>query len=853
MQIFNFVIVFCWICTIKTVGSGTITDTYGNVAYGNGTISWADPPSGMSYKTVNGYDPGTLSMLYDVVRGFVNTVQSQPFPFNIINDVLNGDFDISTRYMELIDVVTGFAVCFVIGLLFVIFFPLCGCCFCCCRCCGNCGGDLKYEEDPNEDCKRMGFAQALFIMSLLLATSAACVYITNDNFTVAIKYADTSIADNLDDVNTYINNTIMQFQYVAVGMYTIVSDSITADITGIGKVMSDAVQANLNITPVITAVTDLDTSLQAIKTALDQSVTDITALQSAANTLTTDLNALSSDIGTTKSSCSSDCTPTTACDGFDETALVVSADFSTLPDLTSVQSSIDGVVAQNLTGIAQTAQSQLDNMETTIDSSTSSARSSIQSSLDSFKSTLNTMVDDFVTQVNGAIDTYSLKTEIGKFFQSAIDYDVYRQYFGYGLMGLFSFIPLLMIGGIMCGCCCGDAEAKPSERPCCSSCGGCLMMLAVAIMFLIGALLMLLTTVTFMIGGNLEKICQSFIDLTVFSDFIDQGAIPSFHLGTMILGDPTVNISVYSLILGCRMNKAPFTILSLDKIIPIDNYLNYSTYLTSIDSDINGISSSVDISSFQVLTPDMESSLNDFSNSGIDGIDFAAINTSLAQHLVTFDINTLISSMTSIKNQCTGTSDSRWATHISDAETIRDVTIPAVTTAQSNLQTSISSLESAISGIMAKINNTLSTARAADNEIQNNMASVILQAAIDFKNQILAYIDSYIVEVRDLIFNELAACLPIWNLYDSFTTTFCSYTLDALNTFWFAIGWGLFFFTPVIIVGVKLSKYYRKLSEDEDDDGDDDEDDGYNGYHNGSRQHRLRSPRRFNKVSPQYY
>ncbi|CAC5419043.1 PROM1 [Mytilus coruscus] len=710
-------------CIILTVGSGTITDTYGNVAYGNGTVSWADPPSGMSYKTVNGYDPGTLSMLYDVVRGFVNTVQSQPFPFSIINDVLNGDFDISTRYME--------------------------------------------EEDPNEDCKRMGFAQALFIMSLLLATSAACVYITNDNFTVAIKYADTSIADNLDDVNTYINNTIMQFQYVAVGMYNIVSDSITADINGIGKVMSDAVQANLNITPVITAVTDLDTSLQAIKTALDQSVTDITALQSAANTLTSDLNTLSSDIGTTKSSCSSDCTPTTACDGFDETALAVSADFSTLPDLTSVQSSIDGVVAQNLTGIAQSAKSQLDNMETTIDSSTSSARSSIQSSLDSFKSTLNTMVDDFVTQVNGAIDTYSLKTEIGKFFQSAIDYDVYRQYFGYGLMGLFSFIPLLMIGGIMCGCCCGDTEAKPSERPCCSSCGGCLMMLAVAIMFLIGALLMLLTTVTFMIGGNLEKICQSFIDLTVFSDFIDQNAIPSFHLGQMILGDPSVNISVYSLILGCRMNKAPFTILSLDQIIPIDNYLNYSTYLTSIDSEINGISSSVDISSFEVLTPSMESSLNDFSNSGIDGIDFAAINTS-----------------------------SRWATHISDAETIRDVTIPAVTTAQSNLQTSISSLESAISGIIAKINNTIDTARAADNEIQNNMASVILQ-----------------------IFNELAACLPIWNLYDSFTTTFCSYTLDALNSFWFAIGWGLFFFTPVIIVGVKLSKYYRRLSEDEDDDG----------------------------------
>jgi len=37
-------------------------------------------------------------------------------------------------------------------------------------------------------------------------------------------------------------------------------------------------------------------------------------------------------------------------------------------------------------------------------------------------------------------------------------------------------------------------------------------------MFIIGGLLMLLTTVTFMIGGNFEKICQSFVDLSIFSD-----------------------------------------------------------------------------------------------------------------------------------------------------------------------------------------------------------------------------------------------------------------------------------------------------------------------------------------------
>lgn len=98
---------------------------------------------------------------------------------------------------QLINYAMGFAVCVVIGLLYVVFLPLCGCCFCCCRCCGNCGGDLKavtintskefflsmtisfsgfyiqhisalQEYDDNEDCKRMGFAQAVFLLAVLM-------------------------------------------------------------------------------------------------------------------------------------------------------------------------------------------------------------------------------------------------------------------------------------------------------------------------------------------------------------------------------------------------------------------------------------------------------------------------------------------------------------------------------------------------------------------------------------------------------------------------------------------------------------------------------------------------------------
>ncbi|VDI09443.1 prominin 1 [Mytilus galloprovincialis] len=114
---------------------------YGNVAYGNGTISWADIPSGFSYKTVNNYDPGGLEGLYKMARGFINMIQPDPFPYG--KSLLNLHLHQQHILYLVINASMGFGICFGIGLLFIIIFPICGCCFCCCRCCGNCRPDMK--------------------------------------------------------------------------------------------------------------------------------------------------------------------------------------------------------------------------------------------------------------------------------------------------------------------------------------------------------------------------------------------------------------------------------------------------------------------------------------------------------------------------------------------------------------------------------------------------------------------------------------------------------------------------------------------------------------------------------------
>ncbi|KAL3863600.1 hypothetical protein ACJMK2_005351, partial [Sinanodonta woodiana] len=61
--------------------------------------------------------------------------------------------------------------------------------------------------------------------------------------------------------------------------------------------------------------------------------------------------------------------------------------------------------------------------------------------------------------------------------------------------------------------------------------------------------------------------------------------------------------------------------------------------------------------------------------------------------------------------------------------------------------------------------------------------------------------------------NKLGKCTPLWNLYNSLLlVSFCKYTVDAFNGFWFSIGWCIFFFMPGIILAVILEKYFRRMN-----------------------------------------
>ncbi|XP_076461507.1 prominin-1-A-like [Babylonia areolata] len=742
------------------------SDAHGNVVYDNGTVVFVRPfPVGnVVYKTSTDYDDLGLGILFAFARSFINTVQSEPFPFDILKGMMNGEFNFSENYMEVVNYAMGLAVCLAIGLLFVLLFAMCGCCLCCCRnCCGNCGGDGEQTFDPNEGCKRMGYGQFLFMMAACMFVAGCCVYVTNDQFASAVSFANSTTANNLDDIETYISNTIDEFNYLLVDLYSLIHEAIVQDIDKLGTLVEEALEDILNVDAVFDSVHELDTSVDAVSTSLSQVRSDLNTLKAAVSSLSTALDTLANDVDSTTAGCPSDCSPN-QCSLIDSDDIRGSAmNTSNLPNLDSVQIAVDDVKAANLSGLADSAESSLDQISVTVDSDTASVRTAVNTTMSDYAVLIQGATGSVLTDMQNALPVADTKKLLGGYFATAQEYDIYRQYVGMGLAGAFMALVGLLVLGMMLGVLCDDKKKLPTERGFCSNCGGCLIMVAVMLMFLLGPPLMLLTTISFLLGGLFEKTCQPLFDLSIFSEFVDTGAIPGFSLGLLLLGNSSVNLRMYDILLGCRADKAPFDLMKLNTKIPLDDYLNYTKYLSGLDENLNNISN-VDISSYKVLTPAMEQALTNLQNSGINSINFTDIDNQLNQSASSFNTGSAISTMTTIKSQC-------------------------VDPTKAALKASLAILEADLAPVDGNINTSLTVGRAANDRIQNNMTDLLTE-----------------------VYNEIGRCTPLWNLYRSFTVMLCNYGVDALNGFWFSLGWGLFFFIPVVIVGVTLSGFYSTMT-----------------------------------------
>ncbi|KAK3095244.1 hypothetical protein FSP39_012090 [Pinctada imbricata] len=800
----------------------TISDSNGNSADRNSDITWSDIPTFATYLAGSVvYNDNGLGPMYDFAKSFINGgVFPYDLPWGKINHLLLQTIHVNMmrNYILYLRQFGGYGACIIIGFLFIFLFPIIGFCFCCCRCCGNCGGKMEQNKsDAGAHIKRRIFACILFVLIAFTLAGNVSVFVTNDQISYALDNIDDAVTRNLDDLSSYVNNTIDQIRYVANDNFNFTLDVVFRDLDNIAYILGIPLRQSLSnsggINNAINSGYALENRVSSISNTLLAVNTTLDDVKTKGNILKSNLSDLKADIDTT---CVSPCSINTA-------GVVIGFDNNDFPDISDPVSKISDVQAQNLTAVVVDAQKEFDDIPWRVHNESLTAVTDLKDMISNFSGKLDDLVDQMVTAQDSLSGSTlnDFKTQVRDYVDIAEQYDKYRHYGGVALGCTVLLVVVLQFFGLAFGVL-GHRDVSPVNRGCMGTTGGNMLMASVGFVFIFSWLLMLLTTLTFIIGAPLEKfLCKTLTspDMSDLDELVDERIFKIMYpdrdsgtlLGVAIFGNDTVDLKFTQMLQDCQAGKAAYVAFKLDNLFDISNFINYTNTM-NISGEIDKIQNNIDLSDIEVLTPDLTSQLNNLKDS---------VNVNFTQFRDQLNKNATDQDLVDLANQLDTAASAASGITKTNLEALRDRTLAInnteyanVMTAMTQLGTDLDSLETAVNGTTGDVDDVIVNFNTTQEYLRNNASSTIADEVRTYSDRIFSIIDSYIADVLYALNNELGTCEPIWTLYNSLVViTFCNYTIDTLNGFWFGLGWCIFFFVPSIIFAVKLAKHYRRMKQ----------------------------------------
>ncbi|KAK6482308.1 prominin-2 [Huso huso] len=702
----------------------------------------------------------------------------------------------------------GFLVCAAIGILFILLMPLIGFFFCCCRCCGNCGGRMYQKQSKKTSCKRRGLYWSLMLITIVILAGNICMFISNDKFTKAINNSTELLNDTLDNMKTFLSEIPQQINAV-VKESSKPLDEVSRSLNDIGPLLGGEILQALG-GPMYSALDSLLLVSQEV-TSIGEELMSVNSttepLKQKQQEIVTNLTAIRNRIEQTlKNPNCSGCHLSVG--SLDK--LTVHVDFSGMPDLSSPMDAISKVKDANLSAIVNEANKTLNSIPERVSNETRGVVADVKKQLKGIEEQIGQIAQniplDQLTEVTKQLDT--VMGDLHRYLPGVSQADEYRWIAGLILSCLVLLVVVCNSLGLLLGPAGLRPSADPTERSCTADCGGVFFMAGVGFSFLYSWLLMLLVLLMFLLGGNVYTlVCKPWSNQQLLKFIDTPGVIMGFNLSHMLGVNTHLEISqIYS---DCKNNDPIWSTLHLEDLVNLDELLNISKYTGDIQAAFN--KTSIQLPEINLLNNDSLSLLQDFSSSGIRGINFTAIEQQVNQNLTSPDIDSFADRLDQLAVNQNQTIKGEL---MAEAADLRNLSrrIPGELQPQvETLKNSVEPLKVSTAQIPITINATLAKVEEAQKVLNTNTSEIIKKESQEFLNCQIGYFETYAGWAKQTITQKVARCKPAANAIDAVEIIACVYIVDSLNAFWFSMGWCLMFLLPSIILSVKLAKFYRRM------------------------------------------
>ena len=367
------------------------------------------------------------------------------------------------------------------------------------------------------------------------------------------------------------------------------------------------------------------------------------------------------------------------------------------------------------------------------------------------------------------------------------------------IASVLALIVLLTYVGLLFSCC--PRAKKESDYCCTKKVGATFLLAAVGFIFIFYWIMLLVLVYMFLAGGLTQtEVCRHLValDESPISDIINDLANASFYK------DTGFSINITQIYTNCKENKAFYIALDVKNTFGFD--LDALLDTTEIENQINVINNiNITIDSIEILSRKTLKLLNILgvavSNAANDTVSFLA---ELEREVTTEDLMKLAQDLRELADHPDVTGLNNLANEL---ESLYNNTVTAIDSQRKATYSQLADAHELLKINITEIAKGLEEGQNITNSEGESIIEDVIKCAATTAND---SIDLAVETIDNNVRNEIGKCEPVYNAVATIADSACVELLYALNGYWFALGWSIFFLLISVTLSLRLSSLYRE-------------------------------------------
>ncbi|NXK50067.1 PROM2 protein, partial [Chauna torquata] len=759
--------------------------------------------------------PSSLDPLYSLVRRYLDLIQQNPLPTELLRAALNEPS--SVRTSEVVQYELGYVICAVVALLFTVAMPVAGLCFCYCRSRRRCGGRLRAHR-RSLGCRRRCLLTCLSITSLIILTSAICALVTNQRVKEQMEPGLGAVPDTLRTLRQHIANVPQRAPLSSQGVQMVVDQfkvprqQIISDLAGVSRSVGLSIHAQLKamtyaaLADLQERAGDLQTSLHHLQ-ILDKTVR---VLMAARAELEPVLRERRQRVVTLLDD--PRCTSCASVLGRAQ-SLELGADYSKVPSVEKVLKTLAGLPRSDFAEMIRQGNGTFNSIPELAVERMAQVIQELREEMAQVSEKVQTIADgfplpDYTRRVSEAL--LKVEDRSQPFLREVERFEWYRWIAGTALCSIILLIIACNVAGMVLGAYGLSKREDPSDYECRGEAGAKFLMVGVGLGFLFSWLLILLVFATFLVGGNIQTlVCRNWVNQEIYKFIDTPGNLPpSMNLTHQLNLRRDSNLS--AAYRDCKSGAGLWEVLQLEKSYDLDEHLKTPKYTANFQKRLGDFTAH--LGDVRLLRSEGRQDLETFARSGMDEVDYVRFQEEMKIPVVQTSLPGLARSLEGLqKMQRNGTVAERLATEAQALWQMQNSTVHTQEALVVKLGESVQFLSRLAPHLQERVKTTLATTASVEARLPVQAQQILRQEIACFTRKELRYFAQYLHWVRHTLREDVASCQPLATALDNGRVILCDRIADPWNAFWFSLGCCTFFLIPNIIFAIRLTKHFRPI------------------------------------------